>query len=270
MKNSFLRLLLLIAIIPLLLTSCIEQQVIFLSPYPNIQTSYNATPLLRDSMRVANYGSVGFTNGSSNDNLSDRLFIAHLKFHQSLLVGKNVQFFYGLQGSAGSYKVNWADYYSYPYYVDPVRLHALEGGRFTGSAGLLGGVSLVIPMGHRFEWKVIGVEGSVSKEFGDYQSFRENIPDSLVTMVDRKSLPGSVGGFTEFNFALKNKKSMGMKFGLGSGLTTLDSKVQYYNRINTMYYIMGYHFTIDRYTGYFQGRFGDYFAGFLCGVSYRF
>lgn len=253
----------------LLFTACVEQQLVYVSPYPNIQTGYTVTPLLRDSLKVASYGSFAFTNGSANHNLSDRVFIVQGKFHQSFQVAKNLQMFYGVQGSAGSYRVNWSDNYYYPITVDPDLLPVKPGPKFTGSVGAIGGMNLIVPVSNRLDWKIIGIEGSVSREFGDYMTFREKVPDSIVTIVDRRNTPGSLGMFTDFNFKLRNKKSMGMNFGGGTGFTQLKPANDYYRIRNSAYFIAGYHFTSDRYTGYFQGRFGDYFAGFFCGLTYR-
>jgi hypothetical protein len=253
-----------------LLTSCIEQRLYYLNPYPNLQNSYTATPVLRDSLPVANYLSGGFTIAAANHRGIDEVYIGQLKWHQVRQIGQNFQVFYGFQGSAGSYKVDWP-YSSYEFqpYVDPDFMISSMGNKFTGAAGFTGGLSLIIPMGPRVEWRVLGIEGSVSREFGEYGSFRKNIPDSIVTMVDKKIWPASLGGFTELNFKLRNKKSMGMQFGLGSGLSRVYSHTEYLNKINTAYFNAGYHFTYDRYTGYVQLRAGTYFTGGQIGFSCR-
>lgn len=263
------RIYLTVALALVLLTGCVEQQLVYVSPYPNIQTGYNVTPLLRDSLKVASYGSFAFTNGSASHNLTDRVFIVQGKFHQSFQVAKNLQFYYGLQGSAGNYRVDWDNYYYYPVELDPDKLPVKPGPKFTGSVGAIGGLNLIVQVSNRLDWKIIGVEGSISREFGDYQKFREKVPDSIVTFVDRRNTPGSLGLFTDFNFKMKHKRSMGMNFGGGTGFTRLTSNTDYYRLRNSAYFIAGYHFTSDRYTGYFQGRFGDYFAGFFCGITYR-
>lgn len=269
MSSSALRLWILAAAISLLSAGCFEQNLVYLSPHTQLQNSYSVTPLLRDSLKTASYGSFGLAAGGANDQLSDNVFMAQGKFHQTLLIGNNLQSFLGIQGAAGSYRVNWENAYL-PNVTDPRNLPVRPGTKFSGAVGLVGGIGLVLPVGRRLEWKVIGIEGSVSREFGEYQRFREKIPDSVVSMVDRRSWPATAGLITDFNFKLRNNKSLGMNFGGGWTFTKLEDKYNYYygNRQGG-YFTGGFHFTVDRYTGHFQSRFGNYFAGFQCGIAYR-
>ncbi|KIC94947.1 hypothetical protein OI18_08590 [Flavihumibacter solisilvae] len=229
-------------------------------------------PMISDSSRNTHYLTMSANFAGANDQLTDYVFVGQAKWHYSMKIANNVQGFIGAQFSAGTYEVRpiRESEGELPYYVDIPKINNASGIKYTGAAGLNGGFAFVVPMGSRHEWRIFGVEGSVSREFGDYMQFREMMPDSIVTFVDKGEWPATLGGFTEWVFRPSNPKvRLGFQLGWGTGINRLVSHTEEYRYLRPRYFYQTFHFTRDNVTTYFSGRFGNYFAGFQFGLSFR-
>jgi hypothetical protein len=171
--------------------------------------------MISDSSRNTHFVTLSANFAGANDQLTDYVFVGQAKWHYSMKIANNVQGFIGAQFSAGTYEVRpiRESEGELPYYVDVPKINNASGVKYTGAAGLNGGFAFVVPMGSRHEWRVFGLEGSVSREFGDYLHFREAMPDSIVTFVDKGEWPATLGGFTEWVFRLQTQKC-GLAFNL--------------------------------------------------------
>ena len=118
--------------------------------------------------------------------------------------------FYGAVAFAGDYDVNkWV-------YEGQGVTNLQPGDKFFGGVGAFGGASLARPIGRFGEWRYIGIEGSLSKEFGSYYQFRKNLADSLAQEIDRKNYLGSLGLSTEWIFMPELCRNLGTRLGSGA------------------------------------------------------
>jgi hypothetical protein len=251
-------------------SSC-YRRLYYLSPYTATQSTYHAMPMLTDKSRTANYFTLATSFGSANQLASDNVFIAQGKWHQSRKFGKQIQGYFGAQFNVGSYKARTIGDTFNAYYIDYSKINALAGKKFTAAAGVTAGAAYVVSLGSRHEWRVIGIEGALSREFGDYQQFREKLPDSIVTIVDKRRFPATIGGYTEMVFKPANERiRFGFQVGIGTGIFPQYSTTATYSKLRPRYFYQTFQFTYDRYTSYFSGRFGNYFSAIQLGISYRF
>jgi hypothetical protein len=235
---------------------------IYQSPYTYTQNSYHVLPVSTDTKVTTNYFSINHNLALINTD-ADFVSLMQVKWHQALKLGTSVQAYYGANFNAGLYFRSGGSYY-----IEQPELNQKD--MFTAAAGATGGLVFTAPFSDRFEWRVVGIEGSVSKEFGRYMDFRNKSPDSLYYYSDKNSTPSTLGGFTELVFKARNGRlRFGYQFAAGSALHRIDS---YYNPYDdfTPYYINNtFQFTADRYTGYFQIRTGTYYGGVQVGFTTR-
>lgn len=254
-------------------TSCVRKSV-FRSPYTNLQHSYHVMPVITDSTHSANYISLASTHGFGNDNWSDGLAIAQLKFHHAQTMG-NFQGFLGAHAHAGFYRIDPSSYYNNYYRYDPwqdtiSQYNGPAGRKFTGSVGINGGLTYTLVLGRKLEWRILGIEASLGREFGEYLDVRKQIPDSVITYTDKRNTPVTIGGFTELVFKPSNPRfRFGYQLAVGSGIHRMSNTSISQGNLTPMYVNNTFQFTMYRYTGYFQARVGDYFGGVQLGFSYR-
>ena len=246
-------------------SSCIHQKAYFASPVNSMNDSYRTIPLQSDSLKTAFYGGAAFSDASTNDWGHDYSY----SFQTNLSVSnnfKNIQAYYGVAVLLGSYKMN-------PYYpegndrtVNSQILNQYVGKISFGAVGFNGGMDVVIPLRGGGEWRLIGVETSVYKEFGDYLAVRKQLPDSAATFIARKGSFATIGGYTEI--ADKTRYgSFGIKFSLGAVLGK-----EYHNVKDIgsyAYFSFALAPTIRKWTPYVQTNLATKASGVLFGVNYR-
>jgi hypothetical protein len=206
-----------------------------------------------------------------NDGWRDNVYSFKAGIHQAYAID-NLRLYIGATGVLGSYNIN-GNYFDNNYRDSSIYRHA--GNKSFGAYGLNAGLSAATPMGRRGEWRYIGVEGSLFSEFGDYYSFRKNLPDSAASIIDKKKYLGSLGINTELVFKGRSKNKFGIKIAMGSYLR----RGYYYNGYSgnsyslsnqdLFYFSNTYHFTVKKMTTYFQFNVATKAGHFQFGVNYR-
>ena len=251
----------------LFFNSCV-QKTYYQSPGVGSLQPYHAMPVASDSVKSATYVNATVGLGAMNQRLRDDVFSFQSGLHRSHVIG-NLRMSYGASVAVGSYDV---DPYG-PFYPDTVSRIKKPGTKFFGAYGGYGAISAAAPMGRRGEWRVLGIEGSLFNEFGNYYTFRQNLPDSAATTIDRKKYLGSLGVTTEFVFKGRSKNKFGMKFTLGSYLRSLDFYDKYsssYNRHDDLIFFSSvYHATIKKSTAFVQLNFATHATNVQFGFNYR-
>lgn len=250
------------------ITGCVSQGY-FLSPFQANNHPYKAIPMVSDSNSKSQYASAAISIGGANQSLGDVVFAFQGSVHQAHTF-RNVQFFYGANVVAGNYYMQP----SYSYYqggMNPGMPISSRGNRFFAGVGAFGGADLVIPFATGSEWRVFGIETNIQKEFGDYQSWRRKLPDSVVEVVTRQNYFHTVGFTT--NVIKKMRKSgntFGYKFGVYFGTSrTKRLDVYYGNHLLPFYISNTLHLTRQRVTGFAQINAGSYAVNFQTGFNVR-
>jgi hypothetical protein len=265
----------------LTLTGCtiFRQHAYYVSPFNANSQTYHPLPMHSDSARTAFYAQASYLTGNANDNGTDQLkgvatsaFVAH---HFG-----RFQTYYGLDLVLGCYNVGKYDtgitkvFFPGRISLPPLAAPELDkyaGGRSFGGVGFSGGINMVKPF-RKGEWRFIGLEATLHREFGDYLSFRKKLPDSLTAVNVRSPFFATVGYTTEiicrtphgeFGFRLGN----GMILG-GAYLHLRDSLKG--DELSYSYINLASHYTYERYTGYAQMETGYKGLSFHLGFVYRF
>lgn len=207
-----------------------------------------------------------------NENLRDNVFSLQGGLHRAHVINK-VRLFYGASAAVGNYDVRYDDYNMY-YSSSPgasyTGIHS--GNKFWGAYGAYAGISASARMGRRGEWRYLGLEGNLYNEFGDYYSFRKNMPDTAATTIDRKKYIGSLGLSTELVFKGRSGRKFGMKYAFGSYLRNLyylGTHNSYNTHDHLLYFSNTYNFTFNKTTTYVQLNVATHAANVQFGVNYR-
>lgn len=193
------------------------------------------------------------------------------------------QAYYGANLSLGSYYIE--NYYNlsynynlgngYPYLRDSTN-HIPASHKFFGSYGISGGINIVSTHEHvrkyrHSEWRILGVETSLQKEFGTYSNMREKIPDTAANIIFRKQFSAYLGLYTEWLWTNRDKIEFGLKMATGTDLNPGSSYSDYYAAsILPLYsFSIAFHVKKNRYTGFIQTNFGTYADNIQFGLSYR-
>lgn len=265
-----------------LLSGCftLYKHAYYVSPVNGNSEDYHPLPMKQDTVHTAVYAGGGLLTGQANDQGNDQVTggraSVYVAQHQGML-----QWYYGLNATLGSYQVNKWDTGSQYFlftgtrYLPPVtaqHLDAYSGPRTFGTAGFSGGVNGVIPMGQG-EWRFLGIETSLHREFGDYLQFRRKLPDSLASYIVRQSFFGTFGFSTELVFRTR-QGNFGFRFSGGWALGAP------YNRPNpddqfgptSLYYNYGtfaFQYTYHRWTAWYHTEFATKASSLHLGVTYR-
>ena len=250
-------------------SSCIERSFLQ-SPLQGNTFTYHTMPVASDSVRSSIYVNGALSLGSMNDRLRDNLYSFQAGLHRSHALHA-LRMNYGATMAVGSYNLSPNSYYNYL----PAGTPAVTGGTFFGAGGLYGGISAARRMGRRGEWRYIGMESSLFREFGDYYTFRKNLPDSAADEIDRKHYIGSLGITTEFVFKGRSGTKFGIKLAAGSFLRQLKylngqrGTYQYPLHDDLLYFSNTYHFNFKRNTTFFQFNVATHAVHFQVGYNYR-
>jgi hypothetical protein len=283
-RNSTLQLLL-----TLIVFSSCARKAYFLSPLSSNSNTYYAKPLLADSAKTAIYVTAIYTDGNRNpgsyetytveDNgsetyksnaVSDKLHNFQVSFHRSH-TSKMFQTYYGASISTGTYSISRYDSLNTDRMVDVDLINSQAGRKYFGGGSLAGGINLVIPFKKGCEWRAVGVEANIGKEWGDYYKFRKNLPDSSANAVTRNNTYGSIGITSEVVFK-KGKNNFGFKIGYGTSLFRTIELGK--SEVRTIYVIPVYftatmQYSRPKFTLFVQLNAASHAPGAQFGASYK-
>jgi len=265
--------------IALLFCSCLaHRQGMYLSPLDSQTIPYHTIPLKSDSLKSAFYGSLIYSTGTANDRGQDWVRAGQVSIYRSHNLG-NVQAYYGANATIGTYGLS--DFYNSHYTPGnfsvsggdiPIdTFYHIPGRKYSfGSYGISGGINGVKTLRH-LEWRYLGFETSIQKEFGDYYEFRKNLVDTAANIIFKNNLTGTIGIYTESLW----RNRYGTQYGLKFSLNMLINPKSDYTMQNTYgifpisYFSMTFHMTTKHITGFMQGNFGTKAVSFQIGTSYR-
>jgi hypothetical protein len=249
----------------------------YLSPLDSQTNPYHTIPLRSDSLKSAVYASILYSAGSANDQGKDWVHAVQANIYRAHNLGI-VQVWYGLNVSLGNYYVS--DFYNSHYkreglfalYDTPIDTfyHIPANKYFFGSYGLSGGINGVVTKGNK-EWRYLGVEVNMQKEFGDYYPFRKSLVDSAANIVFKNNLTGTFGIYSDALWINKHHTEYGFKFALNM---LINSRANYnmqntYSIFPLTWFSITYHVGVKRFTGFMQGNFGTKATSFQIGTTYR-
>jgi hypothetical protein len=265
-----------------MLPGCKNQAYFFVSPFNGNNLEYQPIPKLGDSIHTAIYSSLTYSSGSANYTGNDDLWSLHSSIHAAHQYD-NVQFHYGLGLTLGSYTMGRWEVDTTPYpptYSGPpynnamapaIQLNAYSGPHFFGGVTFQGGINGVMPIEHG-EWRYLGIETSVTQEFGNYLAVRKQLPDSIVTLLNRSPLFATVGINTEL-VGHTRQGEFGFKWALGYALGHLYSNPGVDdgngNPLRYKYFNFTFHYTYRRFTSYVQINSATYANTVFLGLDYR-
>jgi hypothetical protein len=248
----------------------------YLSPQNANSNPYHERPMKSDSLNSALYANAVFFNGSANYSGTDHNFGFEGSLHRSNQFSV-FQSYYGANITMGSYHVG--DYYNYNYgYNNPfdTTVHIPGSGNFFGSFGVSGGINLVATHQHRkknrhSEWRILGIETSIQKEFGNYAVWRDKLPDSLANIIYSRHFSAYLGLYTEWVWTNKHNTELGFKLAMGEDLDPGSCYRNYLaESILPLHTVsITYHVTKSHFTGFVQTNFGTYASNIQFGFSYR-
>jgi len=258
-------------------SSCTTSHAVFNSPLNGNMSDYHAMPTRADEHKSGTYVGGGLNIGGANDALRDNVVTLKASLHEAHAAGA-FRFNYGGSLSIGSYNISESGYTYYNDRADSI-IRGNSGSHYWGSYGVFAGVAVAVPMGHRGEWRCIGIEGNYAREFGEYYDFRSKVPDSIFRINDRHQYLGTLGLTTEWI----NKRRRGTEFGVKLGLGTSFRRLYYYNRQppasgnfgdnnsreDLIYFNNTFHITSRRNTYYIQYTVAERAAFFQIGLNYR-
>ena len=277
-QKSFLYLVLVVTGLP---GCAIHRQAYYVSPFNGNSNEYHTLPKRNDSTHTALYSSLVFFTGNANDFGTDRFWSIHSSIyaaHQYDLI----QFHYGLNLSLGSYTMGkWAVDTSRPSYYSPssnvdlpyaAQVNSYSGNYFFGGVGFQGGINGVIPMGGA-EWRFLGVETSLTQEFGNYLAVRKQMPDSIANLINRDPLFTTLGLNSEL-VVYERRDEWGVRMAFGWALGSAYSNPGIYDNesgksLHYTYWNLSFHYTYRRLTGYLQLSQATKASAQVFGVNYR-
>jgi hypothetical protein len=264
-KKSCLCFFLTVSSLPML-PGCKNQAYFFVSPFNGNNLEYHPIPKVGDSIHTALYSSLTYSNGSANYSGNDYLWSLHSSVHAAHQYD-NVQFHYGLGLTLGTYVMGRWQVDTAP----AVQLNTYSGPHFFGGVGFQGGINGVMPF-DRGEWRYLGVETSVTQEFGNYLAVRKQLPDSIVTLLDRSPLFATAGINTEL-VGHTRQGEFGFKwafgFALGHSYSNPGVGDGNGNPLRYKYFNFTFHYTYRRFTSYLQVNDATYANLVFLGIDYR-
>jgi hypothetical protein len=263
----------------LTLPGCVVRQAFFVSPFNGNNLEYHPVPKAGDSIHTAVYSSLTYSNGSANDFGTDYLWSLHLSVHAAHQYNQ-VQFHYGLGLTLGDYTMGtWRVDSGNGYLFSPntalrtaAQLNTFSGTYAFGGVGFQGGINGVLPF-RRGEWRYLGVETSVTQEYGNYLAVRKQMPDSIATLINRSPTFATVGVTTEIVGHDRNGE-FGFKWALGWALGHSYSNPGIVDNtdgdpLRYMYFNFTFHYTYRQLTSYLQFNDATKARLIFVGLNYR-
>ena len=257
----------------------IPQHAYYVTPLNGNNEGYHPLPLREDTVQTAVYAGGSFFTGAANEEGTDYFNGGRLSLSVAHHYGM-FQFYYGLDGTLGSYTLGrWDSGYTNTLFplrtAPPVHadiLNRYSGPRTFGSAGFQTGVNAVVPV-RGGEWRFLGLETSLNREFGDYLSFRKRLPDSLVSLDIRSSFVGTFGISSE-RVGRTRHGEFGFRLAYGWMLGTAYRNLHIYDDVSARYlryryFTFSFHYTYERYTGFMLLNAATKASSIQVGVQYR-
>lgn len=258
------------------LSSC-TRYAYYQSPMHTNASPYKTLPLHTDSSQSAIYASGVFSGGFANTRLRDNVTALLGSVYKVHHAGR-FQFYYGVNGSWGSYRVDSITRYSDTMHtfsisaaVNDSVVNSKTGRRTFGSIGASGGINYVLPFNDGGEWRVLGAEVSWNNECGNYLDFRKELPDKSVNLTDRNRQFMAFTISTEVLGPSNDKSIMGYKIAYTGSLRRIPG----YTRSGDPYlYRPGVlsqtvHLTVRRFTGFGTFNLGGHAVGIHLGANIR-
>lgn len=174
--------------------------------------------------------------------------------------------YYGGGLILGQYKF---DGYKGNYHSDIIDFQTLDqyaGNYFFGAVGFNAGMDVVIRFPLGGDWRLLGVETSVYKDFGDYFSVRKRLPDTAATFIASGNSIATFGFYSE----VVDKTKYGSFAVKGSAGWMVGKDYHDVGGIgNYGYCSFSLAPTIKRWTPYFQATFATKSANAMVGINYR-
>ena len=255
----------------------LPQQAYLTSPLNGFTNDYHPLPLLKDSAHTALYVQGAFLVGGAGIKLKDQV----TAFRGSFTAAHHGRFWqacYGADLTLGNYVINKWDTGTTVNYLHPAPLYnatilnSQAGGKFFGGAGFHGGANFAIPLG-ALEWRILGIETSLYREFGNYLAVRRKLPDTAASLIVRNPFYGTLGLNSGFVIrTLNGEFGFGMSAGQVLGYPYSDPKI-YDNAsdsyLHYWYFSLSTHVTYKRYTVYLQDNFAAKAFSLGIGLHYR-
>ncbi len=263
--------------IALFFCSCLaHRQGMYLSPLDSQNIPYHTISMKEDSLKSAFYASMLYSTGTANDQGQDWVSAGQASIYRSHNLGY-VQAYYGASATIGTYGLS--DFYNSHYTrngwssedIPTDTFYHIRGRRYSfGSYGISGGINGVKTLRH-LEWRYLGFETSIQKEFGDYYTFRKNLPDTAANIIFKNNLTGVIGIYTESLWANRFRTEYGLKFSLNMLVNPRSDYTMQntYSIFPISYFSTTFHITTKQFTGFMQFNFGTKAASFQIGTSYR-
>lgn len=250
----------------LLLTGCASISASFFSPLNGNAPAYRSMIVKQDSLRAASHISGSVYLGAANEfTHPNAVFAVNTSVSRSHVIGK-FGLRYGLNLGLGGFHVAKMDKSSLTDpAVDPEYISSHKGNYFFGSYGADGAVHYLYN-NERVEWRVIGIEWSVNNEFGNYLSFRKQMPATASPYIDRGSWFNTAGIYTEVVDVHKGGRRNSFKFGTGQ---SIPSRKYPSRTFHFRYYSFAFTVTRDKWTGSTLYIAGQKAYGLQLGLSYR-
>ena len=272
MKNLFIYWVILFASLCLLQSCASYQHLYYVSPLNGKNNNYVAMPLMKDSIKIANYAHISFAAGYTSSSYGvtsstlgvstdgsysfDKYFFLETGFYQTRKIN-NFHTYYGGDFCYGNYVYSITS----------------NTNKTFSTVGLIGGIDYVIKK-RSFEWRLVGLEFSSNKEFGNYLDFRKNTYDSLATVLIKNSNYTTLGLSTEI-ISYTRDGSICAKFSFGGILekeynnTKTNDFNSNYKKKDFYYSMVTLSHTKKRVTTYLQMNKGIQTAGIKFGILYR-
>ncbi|MDO6434684.1 hypothetical protein Q4E93_29000 [Flavitalea sp. BT771] len=255
----------------------LPQQAYLTSALHGNANDYHPVPQVQDSAQRAFYVHGAFVSGSAGIQLKDRVTAFRGSF-TAAHHGRFWQAYYGGDLTLGSYDIRKWDTATTATYQHPAPLYNAAilnrqaGGKFFGGVGLHGGANFTIPMGIA-EWRIVGVETSLYREFGNYLTVRRKLPDTAASLIVRNPFYGTIGLSSEFVIKWPDGE-FGWRISGGPVIGYPYSNPEIYDNASDSYLHYWYfststHVTISRYTGYLQTNFAAKAFSIGMGLHYR-
>lgn len=258
-------------IVIIIFTGCAERAY-YVSPGYGNAMPYHTLPLKKDSIKSSFYANVSAVAGSANDDLRDEQYAFNANIFNANSF-KRIKLWYGAGLTLGDYKVKAYDTSS-AYEPFATNINNAAGGKFFGSLNENGGVALVMPLGRKSEWRILGVQATLQQEFGNYLHFRKMlIKDSVpVNGNTSKSFLATAGFSTEFSFSLKHGainllQQYNVLLGKDNRYIEYDDEPGKFYRYSYLTYAFAV--TVNRVTGYVENNFGTRVMNVQFGLNYQ-
>jgi hypothetical protein len=173
----------------------VPRQAIYVSPFNGNNTTYHSIPLRSNSVISAFFinssfsvGTANYTSDSRADNTAYNSADDFLSFQFNMYRTHNagvLELYYGCHFALGNYTVNKFDSNFNDPTVNYQGINQYAGKKFFGGYGAGAGTDIILPISGGSEWRILGFEFSLTREFGKYLQFRNQIPYSYDTMLRR-------------------------------------------------------------------------------------